>query len=245
MCTSSVLDRDYSVRPPFRRVSRETDWLRRRTPSVHPVRDLHAYHAGPGAGFPRFPWNVVNKLLPMRLAPAADVHSQTSRQKKRRTGSALQRPAPWSDPMPRPTRGRCPQRCTHRWTTHISRSDLHPCGTGSARELIGEGKSLVTDICAIFVRIRSLGGPPRTHPHAGAYRGRGPPRRAPSPVRSSGQLSEWSSPVYEVSRPMFSTRRSRSSRLVNSRVMRPFRFPTSMRTWVSRRLESRLVRSTT
>lgn len=49
----------------------------------------------------------------------------------------------------------------------------------------------------------------------------------------------------EASRPMVSTRRSRSSMLENSRVILPLRLPTSIRTWVSRRLESRLVRSTT
>lgn len=61
-----------------------------------------------------------------------------------------------------------------------------------------------------------------------------------------GQTSEERSPEgRESSRPMFSMSRSRSSRFVNSRVMRPFRLPTSMRTGASRRLERRLVRSTT
>lgn len=75
---------------------------------------------------------------------------------------------------------------------------------------------------------------------------RGDPRHRESPQVVDPSQPSCESPVGRgTSRPMFSTSRSRSSRFVNSRVIRPFRLPTSMRTGASRRFESRLVRSTT
>lgn len=76
------------------------------------------------------------------------------------------------------------------------------------------------------------------------------PRRAgaragPSPLTWSHSCDGPSLSAEGASSPMPSIKRSRSSRFVNSSVIRPFRLPTSMRTGVSKRFDSRLVRSTT
>lgn len=73
-------------------------------------------------------------------------------------------------------------------------------------------------------------------------------RRGTSALQRAGAERTPHSPTHSEagsSRPMFSMRRSRSSRFVNSRVIFPLRLPTSMRTGASRRFDSRLVRSTT
>lgn len=71
---------------------------------------------------------------------------------------------------------------------------------------------------------------PSTGDRAHTARGRSPMPGDHSPTASSAP-----------SMPMRSSRRSRSSRLVNSSVMRPLRLPTSMRTGASRRVARRLV----
>lgn len=135
----------------------------------------------------------------------------------------------------------CPHRCAHRWTTvcqmrtRAQQRSARPYRTDRA------------DASCVSVRILPLRRSGTAVRGSGASSTKGT-RLSESPSMTSrrDQPSERSSPEgSDTSRPMFSTRRSRSSRFVNSRVMRPFRFPTSMRTGVSRRLERRLVRSTT
>lgn len=85
-------------------------------------------------------------------------------------------------------------------------------------------------------------------PHAAAHaeglpRGRERPSATFWAAAPGGQSTEPAG--SSCSMPSRSTSRSRSSRFVNSRVMRPLRLPTSIRTGASRRLERRLVMSTT
>lgn len=135
----------------------------------------------------------------------------------------------------------CPHSCAHRWTT------MCQMRTRAQQRSARPYRAARADASCVSVRILPLRRSGTAVRGSGASSTKGT-RLSESPSMTSrrDQPSERSSPEgSDTSRPMFSTRRSRSSRFVNSRVMRPFRFPTSMRTGVSRRLERRLVRSTT
>jgi len=138
----------------------------------------------------------------------------------------------------------CPQCCAHRWTTLPIKCDLQvlPLQQFEGHKRHGLILTLYAHMSLSVLADMSRGA------HNAMLRNRRRGLAAANPLLESSRRQssrECSALESGTSRPMFSMSRSRSSRFVNSRVTRPFRLPTSMRTGASRRFESRLVRSTT